>query len=73
MFDQGMLQQLLYVHQCLQEMQSIYFHFYPELSSGLQCQYLHGIHVPEKSYTSYVNFIRELKQNTRMFRRKTLI
>lgn len=73
MFDQGMLQQLLYVHQCLQETQSTYFHCYTELSSGLQCQYLHSTHVPEKSYTSYVNFIRELKQNARMFRRKTLI
>lgn len=65
-----MLHQLLYVHQCLQEMQSTCFDF---RTSGLQFEGLHGTHVPEISWTSYVNFKRELKLNIKMFGRKTII
>lgn len=67
MFDHGMLQQLLYAHQCLQEMQSTCFDFQ---TSGLQFEGLHGTHVPEICGTSYVNFKRELKQNIKMFGEK---
>jgi hypothetical protein len=70
MFDQRMLQQLLYVHQCLQEMQSTCFDFQ---TPGLQFEGPHGTHVPEISCTSYVNFKRELKQNIKMFGRKTIL